>query len=157
MSWFKNKEQSPDYLQKVKEFKKDHKELMSQVYLTSYDVEKSILQFNEPYKVDDITFEVMAKYPLKERIALNEKVFTTLKKQTDEKLVFDVEIFKTGQLTEHIHSDCDETIVIKNGCFIDLVDERKCKENEVVVYKANTRHYLVALEDCKMEIIFDKI
>lgn len=157
MFWKKKEVNSNLYDERVQDLKLGRKQIMSNIHLASYSLKKSISKFNDDSKVDDIKFSDMETYPMGEKIPLNDKVTTKLKLRTKNKLIFDVFMESSGSLVEHYHSDCTETIHIKKGCFIDLVNEHKCRENETVFYKAGKKHYLTALEDTYLEIEFEKI
>ncbi len=155
--WFRRKKKikEANYGKTVNDLKKQQKQNISKLLEDSFLLRQAIKAFNG-HEPKDIPFSSLRGFKLNKLTEVNPKVKTKLILKENKRLVFETHFLKGGHIAEHYHSDCLEDVTITEGIMLDATSGEKYRSSESVEYNYNEKHFVVALEDMMLTVVFLK-
>lgn len=156
MFWNKRHKIKSDYENELKVYRSENRKVMSEILTLNHSVNQSLKDFNNEKKVIDITYDVMAQYPIGQDVEINDKVSTILLCSNSKLSIFKTTFKQGGEIMTHIHSDCKETVKVVRGCMLEATTGERYADKQKVVYRAGEQHNPIALTDLELLVLLEK-
>ena len=107
-----------------------------------------------------ITYKELLKIPMGKTVQILEDspgdIECTRIKSTDENSIMFTVTMKKGKVWEKHHHDCHEICVVYRGELVDEIGDRVAKSAQLLNFKPNQPHYVVAKEDSIFYVEFKR-